>query len=74
MVPRCADIIRTISRTTANGCDPGVPFNDSTNWRLQIAELGEAVLGDNLLGFQAGNEPDLYGSYVLLSIRAFSFL
>ena len=37
----------------------GIPFND-TNWRFQIAELGEAVLGDNLLGFQASNEPDLY--------------
>ncbi|TFK94473.1 glycoside hydrolase family 79 protein [Polyporus arcularius HHB13444] len=41
----------------------GVPFNDSTNWRLQIAELGESILGDNLLGFQAGNEPDLYGTH-----------
>ncbi|KAH9850236.1 hypothetical protein C2E23DRAFT_896579 [Lenzites betulinus] len=38
----------------------GIPFND-TNWRLQIAEFGEEILGDNLLGFQAGNEPDLYG-------------
>ena len=53
---------------------PGVPFNDSTNWRLQIAELGETILGDNLLGFQAGNEPDLYGSYVLLSILTMLFL
>ena len=40
-------------------CILGIPFND-TNWRFQIAELGEAVLGDNLLGFQASNEPDLY--------------
>ncbi|KAI0823157.1 hypothetical protein BC628DRAFT_1325396 [Trametes gibbosa] len=38
----------------------GIPFND-TNWRLQIAEFGEEILGDNLLGFQAGNEPDFYG-------------
>lgn len=42
----------------------GVPFNDTTNFRFQIAEVAEAVLGDNLLGFQAGNEPDLYGSCV----------
>ncbi|KAI0341170.1 hypothetical protein BDW22DRAFT_334247 [Trametopsis cervina] len=38
----------------------GIPFNDTQHLRLQIAELGEKVLGDNLLGFQLGNEPDLY--------------
>lgn len=38
---------------------PGVPFNDTTNWRLAVVQHGEAILGDNLLGFQAGNEPDL---------------
>ncbi|KAG6813049.1 hypothetical protein H0H92_014321 [Tricholoma furcatifolium] len=37
----------------------GIPFND-TNWRLQIVEQGQAILGDKLLGFQAGNEPDYY--------------
>ncbi|GLB45268.1 putative glycosyl hydrolase family 79 C-terminal beta domain [Lyophyllum shimeji] len=37
----------------------GIPFND-TNWRLQIAEHGQAILGDNLLGLQGGNEPDYY--------------
>ncbi|KZT21347.1 glycoside hydrolase family 79 protein [Neolentinus lepideus HHB14362 ss-1] len=41
----------------------GVPFNDSSNWRLQIAEVGDSVLGDNLLGLQAANEPDLYVSH-----------
>ena len=41
----------------------GVPFND-TNWRLEIAEIGEAILGDKLLGFQASNEPDLYQRYL----------
>ena len=41
----------------------GIPFND-TNWRLQIAELGETILGDNLLAFQASNEPDLYEQFV----------
>lgn len=39
-------------------------MNDTTNLRLQIAEVGSAVLGQNLLGFQVGNEPDLYGRYV----------
>ncbi|KAH9929433.1 glycoside hydrolase family 79 protein [Fomitopsis serialis] len=38
----------------------GIPFNDTSNWRLDIAETGEAILGDRLLGFQVGNEPDLY--------------
>lgn len=41
---------------------PGIPFND-TNWRLDIAEHGQAILGDNLLGLQAGNEPDYYAAY-----------
>ena len=35
-------------------------MNDTANPRLRIAEVGEAYLGDNLLGFQVGNEPDLY--------------
>ncbi|KIJ61729.1 glycoside hydrolase family 79 protein [Hydnomerulius pinastri MD-312] len=41
----------------------GVPFNDTTNFRLQIAEISEAVLGDHLLGLQVGNEPDLYSAH-----------
>jgi hypothetical protein len=36
----------------------GIPFNDSVDWRLAIAEKGQQILGDNLLGLQAGNEPD----------------
>lgn len=40
----------------------GVPFNDTTNLRLAIAEVGENVLGDHLLGLQVGNEPDLYAA------------
>jgi hypothetical protein len=43
----------------------GVPFNDTANLRLQIAEVGQAILGDNLIGLQVGNEPDLYSAYVL---------
>ncbi|PPR05779.1 hypothetical protein CVT24_006842 [Panaeolus cyanescens] len=38
----------------------GVPFNQTDPWRLDIAEYGQQILGDNLLGLQAGNEPDLY--------------
>jgi hypothetical protein len=44
----------------------GIPFNDTANLRLQIAEVGEAVLGSNLLGLQAGNEPDLYSAYAFI--------
>lgn len=38
----------------------GIPFNDTENPRLLMGELGEKILGDNLLGLQLGNEPDLY--------------
>ncbi|KAH9942088.1 glycoside hydrolase family 79 protein [Amylocystis lapponica] len=41
----------------------GIPFNDTSNLRLQIAELGEGILGDRVLGFQVGNEPDLYANH-----------
>ncbi|KAF8651054.1 hypothetical protein AX16_004917 [Volvariella volvacea WC 439] len=41
----------------------GIPFNDTENWRLEIAELGQQILGDHLLGLQAGNEPDLYARH-----------
>ena len=37
-------------------------MNDTTHLRLQIAELGDSILGDNVLGYQVGNEPDLYAS------------
>lgn len=38
----------------------GVPLNDTTNLRLEIADVGMKVLGDKLKGLQVGNEPDLY--------------
>ncbi|KAF9556467.1 glycoside hydrolase family 79 protein [Agrocybe pediades] len=41
----------------------GIPFNDSVNWRLDIAESAQNILGDNLLGLQAGNEPDFYQQF-----------
>ena len=42
----------------------GIPFNDSADWRLTIAEKGQQILGENLLGLQAGNEPDFYAQFV----------
>lgn len=48
----------------------GIPFND-TNWRLEIAEYGQQILGNNLLGLQAGNEPDFYATYAYcLSVQS----
>ncbi|KAJ8523178.1 hypothetical protein ONZ45_g296 [Pleurotus djamor] len=41
----------------------GIPFNDTQNFDLRIAEYGQRILGDNLLGLQAGNEPDLYARH-----------
>jgi hypothetical protein len=41
----------------------GIPFQNTQNWSLQIAEVGQAILGDNLIGLQAGNEPDLYARH-----------
>jgi hypothetical protein len=39
----------------------GVPFFETDNPKmLDIAQLGEEVLGDHLLGLQIGNEPDFY--------------
>ncbi|KAF9458509.1 glycoside hydrolase family 79 protein [Collybia nuda] len=40
----------------------GIPFIDTKDWKLQIAEYGQTILGDNLLGLQAGNEPDYYSA------------
>ncbi|KAI0702821.1 glycoside hydrolase family 79 protein [Cerioporus squamosus] len=41
----------------------GVPLNDSANLALEIAQYGEQILGDNLIGLQVGNEPDLYARH-----------
>ncbi|PCH43216.1 glycoside hydrolase family 79 protein [Wolfiporia cocos MD-104 SS10] len=41
----------------------GIPLNDTSHLRLAIAEYGERILGDNLLGLQVGNEPDLYARH-----------
>jgi len=49
-------------------------MNDTSHLRLQIAEVGEAILGDNLLGLQVGNEPDLYGRYASTLTVIFSLV
>ncbi|KAF8486953.1 hypothetical protein DFH94DRAFT_621281 [Russula ochroleuca] len=38
----------------------GVPFFNNTPYSLGIVQQGQQILGDNLIAFQAGNEPDLY--------------
>ena len=50
----------------------GVDMNDTSHVRLEIAEVGEAILGNNLLGLQVGNEPDLYGRHVYTIFMLFS--
>ena len=52
----------------ANQVHIGIPMNDTTHLRLGIVEAGQRILGNHLLGFQVGNEPDLYVRHV------FSFL
>ena len=37
-----------------------MPFFNNTPYSLGIVEQGQQILGDNLIAFQAGNEPDLY--------------
>ncbi|KAF8624038.1 hypothetical protein AX15_006061 [Amanita polypyramis BW_CC] len=41
----------------------GIPFNSSSPYQLAIAERGQAILGDYLIGLQAGNEPDFYAQF-----------
>ena len=41
----------------------GILFNDTSNLWLQIAEVGEAVLGKHLIGLQVGNKPNLYADH-----------
>ncbi|TEB29048.1 glycoside hydrolase family 79 protein [Coprinellus micaceus] len=41
----------------------GLPFNDTSTFHLEMAEYGQAILGDNLIALQAGNEPDLYAAH-----------
>jgi hypothetical protein len=41
----------------------GIPFVNAQNVSLAIVEHGQSILGNHLLGFQAGNEPDLYSAH-----------
>ena len=41
----------------------GIPFFNTTPFALEIVEQGQEILGNYLLGFQAGNEPDLYAAH-----------
>jgi hypothetical protein len=43
----------------------GIPFFQTSPFNLAIAEIGQSILGDNLIGLQGGNEPDLYAAYGL---------
>ena len=38
----------------------GIPFANKDNISLAILENAQRMIGGNMLGFQAGNEPDLY--------------
>ncbi|KAF8952441.1 hypothetical protein BDZ97DRAFT_1640845, partial [Flammula alnicola] len=58
--PELLYMLRNISSLVNVRWHLGIPFNDTANFRLRIAELGEQILGDYLMGLQAGNEPDLY--------------
>jgi hypothetical protein len=52
-----------ISKLTNTHWYLGIPFIDAQNVSLAIVEHGQTILGSNLLGFQAGNEPDLYAAH-----------
>ncbi|KAI0312079.1 hypothetical protein OF83DRAFT_1176969 [Amylostereum chailletii] len=41
----------------------GLPFYVTDPFALEIVEQGQAILGDTLLGFQAGNKPNLYADH-----------
>jgi hypothetical protein len=56
--------VRILWRERCLICRSGIPFNDTNNLRLEIAEWSEPILGDKLIAFQAGNEPDLYAAFV----------
>ncbi|KAH9061953.1 hypothetical protein EDB87DRAFT_1716698 [Lactarius vividus] len=55
-------LMANISSLTNTHWYLGIPFLNTTPFSLEIVENGQQILGDYLLGFQAGNEPDLYGA------------
>jgi hypothetical protein len=52
-----------ISKLTNTHWYLGIPFFNTTPFALGIAEEGQQILGNYLLGLQAGNEPDLYAAH-----------
>ncbi len=65
--PEILYLLSNISALTNIRWYLGVPLNDSANLALDIALVGQQILGDNLLGLQVGNEPDLYARCVSYS-------
>ncbi|PPQ65022.1 hypothetical protein CVT24_008170 [Panaeolus cyanescens] len=61
--PELIKMLRSISSLVNVRWHLGIPFNDTSNLRLQIAETGQQILGDYLIGLQVGNEPDLYAAH-----------
>ncbi|KAF8267751.1 hypothetical protein EI94DRAFT_1729509 [Lactarius quietus] len=56
-------LMANISKLTNTRWYLGIPFYNTTPFALEIVESGQAILGEYLLGFQAGNEPDLYEAH-----------
>jgi hypothetical protein len=56
-------LMANISKLTNTHWYLGIPFFNTTPFALEIVESGQGILGEYLLGFQAGNEPDLYAAH-----------
>ncbi|KAH9914074.1 uncharacterized protein BXZ73DRAFT_81750 [Epithele typhae] len=56
-------MLQAVSTLTGAKWFLGIPFNDTANPRLQIAEQADAILGNNVVGYQVGNEPDLFAGH-----------
>ncbi|KAK2460443.1 hypothetical protein APHAL10511_007608 [Amanita phalloides] len=56
-------MLGNISRFTNIRWFLGIPFNATNPFRLDIVHTSQAVLGDHLIGLQAGNEPDFYAEF-----------
>jgi len=57
------DSMRTASDLLGIHWYLGLPMNQSEPARLEIAEVAEPVLGEYLLSWHLGNEPDLYAQH-----------
>ena len=53
MIPICHGTFITYS---------AIPFNSTAHPRLEIADYGQAILDNHLLGLQVGDQPDLYAT------------